>query len=121
MFQITLLSTHLIYSPIYLSQWLLQPILTIRNNNAVPNTNYTVRGTLSNVGQVMTQPSVKAQIQHFASQTGEVDADQDQYSLGDIIDEQAIVFSSDESPTCIFLQMEVLILSTVVLTSRCQW
>ena len=66
------------------------PLTGSQTDNFVPNTNYTVKGTLSNVGQVMTQPSVKTSIVAQLRRLNEV-AD-GQYALGNVIDEQAIVF-----------------------------
>ena len=64
--------------------------------NFVPNTNYTVSGTVSNIGEVMTQPSVHVSV---VAQLRRLDLlSEGQFGLGAVMDEQSIVFPELDDP-----------------------
>ena len=66
------------------------PLTGQETTNFVPNTNYSVSGTVTNIGQVMTQPSVHTSV---VAQLRRLDAiGEGQNALGEVIDEQAITF-----------------------------
>ncbi|MDG1132640.1 MAG: hypothetical protein P8N21_08105, partial [Opitutales bacterium] len=72
------------------------PLTGAETTNFVPNTNYTVSGTVTNTGEVMTQPSVRTTV---VAQLRRLDLlGEGQYALGAVMDEEAIVFpSADDS------------------------
>jgi hypothetical protein len=64
--------------------------------NFVPNTNYTVSGTVSNIGEVMTQPSVHVSV---VAQLRRLNLlSEGQFGLGAVMDEQSIVFPDLDDP-----------------------
>ena len=72
------------------------PLTGAETTNFVPNTNYTVSGTVTNTGEVMTQPSVRTAV---VAQLRRLDPlAEGQYGLGAVMDEQAIVFPSADDP-----------------------
>ena len=72
------------------------PLTGAETTNFVPNTNYTVSGTVTNTGEVMTQPSVRTAV--VAQLRRLVPLTEGQYGLGTVMDEQSIVFPSADDP-----------------------
>jgi len=72
------------------------PLSGSQSENFVPNTNYTVKGTVYNKGDVMTQPSVRTSIVARLRKLNEIA--QGRYSLGEIMDEESIVFPAVDDP-----------------------
>jgi len=66
------------------------PITGEQTETFVPNTNYSVSGSIANIGQVMTQPSVHTQV--VAQLRKLTTISDNNYSLGEIMDEESIVF-----------------------------
>ena len=66
------------------------PLTGLQTTNFVPNTNYSVAGTVTNIGEVMTQPSVHTSV---VAQLRRLDpVGEGQFALGEVIDEEAITF-----------------------------
>ena len=72
------------------------PLSGLQSENFVPNTNYTVKGTISNMGEVMTQPSVRTSVVARLRKLNEIESGQ--YALGEIMDEESIIFPAVDDP-----------------------
>ena len=72
------------------------PLTGLQTTNFVPNTNYSVTGTVTNIGEVMTQPSVHTSV---VAQLRRLDSvGEGQFALGEVIDEEAITFPDLNDP-----------------------
>ena len=72
------------------------PVNGQQTTNYVPNTNYSVTGVISNVGEVITQPSVHVSVVAQLRKLNEIGLGQ--YDLGEVVDEEAMVFPPVDDP-----------------------
>jgi len=72
------------------------PIDGSQTTRYTPNTNYTVSGTITNLGSVITQPSVHVAVTARLHKLNPISPGQ--YDLGEVIDEESIVFPEVDDP-----------------------
>ncbi|HAF58851.1 MAG TPA: hypothetical protein DCL00_04605 [Opitutae bacterium] len=66
------------------------PLTGLQTTNFVPNTNYSVTGTVTNIGEVMTQPAVRTSV---VAQLRRMTLGEDgSQSFGEVMDEESVLF-----------------------------